>query len=185
MLRSPLNFNAGQLKQSLVTGSKNIINIGRESLTCRRSLSSRPHLSKSLVYPRRNYSSHASSGSPRVKWQQPVFIAIGFLCSAMLGYSLAGQASLSSPNWFKNNSGDHEEFVDLSARYGSPQDYRAAIVALRNLFPEEDYVTTDPEDLNDHGFSLNDYHPGKLTAAHYMIHAIDKNFHSQVHCTAS
>lgn len=45
--------------------------------------------------------------------------------------------------------------------YGNPTDFQTAIHELQEAFPEEDRVTTDAEDLHDHGFSVNDYHPGK------------------------
>ncbi|KAF5391081.1 hypothetical protein D9757_003133 [Collybiopsis confluens] len=44
--------------------------------------------------------------------------------------------------------------------YGSPQDFQKAIVELKNSFPDKDTVSTDPEDVYAHGFSVNDYHPG-------------------------
>ncbi|CDO70812.1 hypothetical protein BN946_scf184801.g3 [Trametes cinnabarina] len=48
---------------------------------------------------------------------------------------------------------------DLNSTYGSPDDFAKAIDELRSTFPHEGAVTTDPEDLEVHGFSENDYHP--------------------------
>ncbi|KAI0933110.1 hypothetical protein AcV7_004679 [Taiwanofungus camphoratus] len=48
----------------------------------------------------------------------------------------------------------------LNEQYGSPDDFQRAIKELRETFPAEDAVSTDPEDLHVHGFSENDYHPG-------------------------
>jgi len=49
-----------------------------------------------------------------------------------------------------------------SPAYGNPTDFQSAIHELQEAFPEEDRVTTDPDDLHDHGFSVNDYHPGSV-----------------------
>ncbi|TFK85448.1 hypothetical protein K466DRAFT_566602 [Polyporus arcularius HHB13444] len=49
--------------------------------------------------------------------------------------------------------------AELNTQYGSPQDFKKAIEELRTLFPDEDAVTTDVEDLEAHGYSENDYHP--------------------------
>jgi D-lactate dehydrogenase (cytochrome) len=43
--------------------------------------------------------------------------------------------------------------------YGTPEDFKNAIAELRAALPE-DMVTDDEEDLQQHGFSANDYHPG-------------------------
>lgn len=53
-------------------------------------------------------------------------------------------------------------------KYGSAPDFQQAIRILCTTFPEEGKVTTEVEDLYDHGFSVNDYHPGELgiTNAH-------------------
>ncbi|KAE9394580.1 hypothetical protein BT96DRAFT_923434 [Gymnopus androsaceus JB14] len=45
-------------------------------------------------------------------------------------------------------------------QYGSPEDFAKAIEELKETFPDEGAVSTDPEDVYHHGFSLNDYHPG-------------------------
>ena len=45
-------------------------------------------------------------------------------------------------------------------KYGSAPDFQQAIRMLCLAFPEEGRVTTEPEDLYEHGFSVNDYHPG-------------------------
>ena len=55
--------------------------------------------------------------------------------------------------------------VEFNTQYGSPEEFKKAIEELRVLFAgDEDAVTTDVEDLEDHGFSENDYHPGELTS---------------------
>lgn len=45
-------------------------------------------------------------------------------------------------------------------KYGSARDFQTAIQDLHSVFPEG-RVSTDGADLHDHGFSLNDYHPGE------------------------
>lgn len=78
------------------------------------------------------------------------------MISGVLGYVLAVQ----NQSKLKTQVDDN---IDLSSvSYGSLEDFKAAINSLRTLFPDEDSVTTDPDDLHDHGFSLNDYHPGLL-----------------------
>ncbi|KAI0701556.1 FAD-linked oxidase-like protein [Cerioporus squamosus] len=74
--------------------------------------------------------------------------AAGSLLSGAVGYYVATRPG-------RNSAG-----TELSSRYGSPEDFKAAIEELRKLFPDEDAVTTDVEDLEEHGFSENDYHPG-------------------------
>lgn len=52
---------------------------------------------------------------------------------------------------------------DIQRGYGSPEDFQQAIEALKqDLSHLEGGVSTDPEDLHAHGFSVNDYHPGTL-----------------------
>lgn len=46
-------------------------------------------------------------------------------------------------------------------KYGSAPEFQQAVRMLCLTFPEEGRVTTEPEDLYDHGFSVNDYHPGE------------------------
>ena len=61
---------------------------------------------------------------------------------------------------------EDSETITPSARtpaYGNPTDFQTAIHELQEAFPADDRVTTDPDDLHDHGFSLNDYHPGKIS----------------------
>jgi len=48
----------------------------------------------------------------------------------------------------------------LNDKYGSPEDFQRAIQELRDTFPDQDTVSTDPDDLHVHGYSENDYHPG-------------------------
>lgn len=51
----------------------------------------------------------------------------------------------------------------LNNVYGTATDFQKAIAELTHAFPEE-LVSTDQDDLETHGFSENDYHPGVCTA---------------------
>jgi hypothetical protein len=46
-------------------------------------------------------------------------------------------------------------------QFGTPADFKNAIEELRLIFPSEDSVSTDSDDLYVHGFSEYDYHPGE------------------------
>lgn len=48
----------------------------------------------------------------------------------------------------------------LNEKYGTPADFQKAINELRAAFPDSNAVSTDTDDLHQHGFSGNDYHPG-------------------------
>ena len=54
---------------------------------------------------------------------------------------------------------DKRDPTVLIPKYGSAKDFQDGIQTLHYLFPEE-RVSTEDADLHDHGFSLNDYHPG-------------------------
>lgn len=47
-----------------------------------------------------------------------------------------------------------------SSQFGSSDDFKKAIQELRSTFPGNDKVSVDPDDLQVHGFSANDHHPG-------------------------
>lgn len=51
--------------------------------------------------------------------------------------------------------------ADLNNKYGSPEDFEKAIEELKQLFPGDEIVTTDPVALEEHGMSVNDYHEGE------------------------
>jgi len=52
--------------------------------------------------------------------------------------------------------------VPDSPTFGSPLEFQKAISELKATFKDESAVSTDPEDLRVHGFSENDYYPGKF-----------------------
>ncbi|KAL1950849.1 hypothetical protein VTO73DRAFT_5973 [Trametes versicolor] len=82
----------------------------------------------------------------------PLAFALGAALSGGLAYYLAtpGRDEASARNRAR---------ADLNAQYGSPEDFKKAIAELRGVFADADAVTTDVEDLEEHGFSENDYHP--------------------------
>ena len=47
-----------------------------------------------------------------------------------------------------------------SSQFGSSDDFKKAIQELQSTFPANDKVSVDPDDLQVHGFSANDHHPG-------------------------
>lgn len=47
-------------------------------------------------------------------------------------------------------------------KFGTALHFQTAVRILCMTFPEEGRVTTEPDDLYDHGVSENDYHPGTL-----------------------
>ncbi|KAL5501751.1 DLD1_2 [Sanghuangporus vaninii] len=55
---------------------------------------------------------------------------------------------------------------DTRVKYGTALDFQAAVRILELTFPEDDKVSTDPEDIMHHGFSIYNYHPG---AVHSVI----------------
>lgn len=64
--------------------------------------------------------------------------------------------------------------ISESPRFGSPDDFTKAIRELQQAFPVAGTVSTNPDVLQTHGFSDNDYHPGTpifspqlLSKAHY------------------
>ncbi|KAI0357321.1 hypothetical protein OH77DRAFT_1422154 [Trametes cingulata] len=119
-------------------------------------LRSRTPLSSRLVLSdaqRRYWSATAEPLRPRPKGSNaPLAFALGSALSGALAYYLA-------------TSGDDEATqrnrasAELNSKYGSPDDFKKAIEELKQAFPDEDTVSTDPAHLEEHGFSENDYHP--------------------------
>ena len=61
-----------------------------------------------------------------------------------------------------NNQVIPSSVAGLNNVYGTRTDFQAAIDELKVTFPKDGAVSTDQEDLETHGFSENDYHPGAL-----------------------
>lgn len=47
-----------------------------------------------------------------------------------------------------------------SSQFGSSDEFKKAIQELQSTFPASDKVSVDPDDIQGHGFSANDHHPG-------------------------
>lgn len=77
--------------------------------------------------------------------------------AVVIGY-IAGQYRLNEGHNLRPQA--HESSTHSS--FGSENDFSSAIEELRRTFASEDSVSTDPDDLHRHGFSTNDYHPGRL-----------------------
>ncbi|KAJ3856156.1 FAD-linked oxidase-like protein [Lentinula lateritia] len=77
------------------------------------------------------------------------------LIGGLLGFTLANRAQTSLPTLSLIPTGS-----PTKPKYGSPEDFAKAIEELKRTFTDEDIVSTDPEDVYNHGFSVNDYHPG-------------------------
>lgn len=83
-------------------------------------------------------------------------LALGTALGGALGYYLSGTNSKDTGS---RVSSSVSGFNDT---YGTPADFQKAIGELQAAFPAEGVVSTDPDDLEVHGFSDNDYHPGAL-----------------------
>ncbi|PFH45972.1 hypothetical protein AMATHDRAFT_70823 [Amanita thiersii Skay4041] len=93
-------------------------------------------------------------------WPWPWFTGalLASAASGLLGYKFA--VSGLHLDQSGNPSSAHS-----TTHFGSPTDFNKCIEELRGLFPG-DATSTDPDDLEAHGFSENDYHPG---AVHSVI----------------
>ena len=98
--------------------------------------------------------------------QRSLYTTILCITSGLAGYFLATQlgAEPSGISLVSKALGLSESHLDdyfTNPKFGSPKDFDAAIRELKEVFPAGDKVTTDAEDLHDHGFSVNDYLPGE------------------------
>jgi len=78
------------------------------------------------------------------------------LASAFLGFGLAK----SSVFEFEANASG----AKANTKFGSPEDIQKAIEELRTVL-DGAQVSTDPGDLQVHGFSANDHHQGSLISS--------------------
>ncbi|KAF8074141.1 FAD-linked oxidase-like protein [Lyophyllum atratum] len=90
----------------------------------------------------------SSSAGKNISW---LLLVVSSFASGLVGFKIAStQADSTSAK-----TGNGQE-----PRFGSPDEFKQAIEALRAAFPDPDTVSTDPEDLRIHGFSDYDYRPG-------------------------
>ena len=87
-------------------------------------------------------------------------MGLGLIGSGLLGFSLA--TWMAKPSQLP--SGD-PGLVDEQPQYGTPEEFKMAIAALESLF-DDSAISTNPDVLYDHGFSIDDYHPG-TSLVHY------------------
>lgn len=103
--------------------------------------------------PERPYQGDAKSANSINKGYSGVAFLVASITSGIIGYSYAQtkQARAHTPI---------EPETVQGPQFGSPEDFKKGIDDLRQAFPSENTVSTDPEDLHHHGFSIYDYHPG-------------------------
>ncbi|KAJ3516864.1 hypothetical protein NMY22_g14101 [Coprinellus aureogranulatus] len=82
---------------------------------------------------------------------------------SVLTYSaLIATTALVAERWYYGSPAKRNHGEEKSS-YGTPDDFKKAIEALRHELSHIDGgVSTDPDDLHAHGFSANDYHPGTV-----------------------
>ena len=122
----------------------------------------RGHLRASFGNTR--YGSTQSDKPQTSRVQRTLHTTILCITSGLAGYLLATQLSAepsSISSWVLGSSRSNLDEYFTNPIFGSLKDFDAAISELKETFPDEDKVTTDAEDLHDHGFSVNDYLPGE------------------------
>ncbi|KAI0691286.1 FAD-linked oxidase-like protein [Cerioporus squamosus] len=100
----------------------------------------------------------ASGDAPRGSQSNGPNAALAFVAGSLLSGAVAYYVA-SRPDGAPGTERNRAS-AKLNSQYGSPEDFKKAIEELRQFFPGEDAVTTDVEDLEAHGYSENDYHPG-------------------------
>ncbi|KAJ3866721.1 FAD-linked oxidase-like protein [Lentinula novae-zelandiae] len=78
----------------------------------------------------------------------------------LAGHSTQFQDAIARELKLKSSQSATKPRSPTKPKYGSPEDFGKAIEELKRTFTDEDIVSTDPEDVYNHGFSVNDYHPG-------------------------
>jgi hypothetical protein len=83
----------------------------------------------------------------------------------LLAFASAFAGTFLATSIFGNTKEDVESRTASSSsskpKYGSPKDFSLAIEELKATFSDRDVVSVNPDDLKVHGYSENDYHPGK------------------------
>ncbi|KAK7681772.1 hypothetical protein QCA50_015119 [Cerrena zonata] len=126
-------------------------------LSSSRRFSNTHALSGQAVRITRQNSTVTSQGSGS-KARSPFIPAILLLVGAGAGWTLSQTWESGSPSVPKNAQ-RYLTSPGLNDQYGSVEDFQLAIKALHSALPG-DVVSTDPDVLEVHGFSENDYHPG-------------------------
>ncbi|QRV75424.1 FAD-binding domain-containing protein [Ceratobasidium sp. AG-Ba] len=100
-----------------------------------------------------------ATASQSVQPKRRLARTLGLVATAALagtaGYTFAAQGSVND-----YRSSYQRKATELPDNYGSDEDFRRGIAELRAHFTEPGTFSIDPDDLYDHGFSLNSYHHG-------------------------
>lgn len=125
----------------------------------------RPIDARSSFY-QRHLSTSAPPPEPKSTRSWPLTLLLVAL-GAGLGAYTAHQYSLGRnplvPRTFRTSA--ESRVAGLNNLYGSPSDFAKAIQKLREALTGDEQVSTDEDDLEVHGFSENDYHPGASPAS--------------------
>lgn len=98
-----------------------------------------------------------SSSNATTTAASPQFLSTRMIALLSAASSIGGLAGYFLAD--RNGSG---KATHSKPQYGSPQDCSQAIEELRKTFADDaDAVSTNVDDIYVHGFSANDYHPGK------------------------
>lgn len=93
-------------------------------------------------------SSHLTSSASKLNGKYSACV-VSFLAGAV------GSLGLTYYIWSSS-----KERNTNKVKFGTALHFQTAVRILCMTFPEEGRVTTEPDDLYDHGVSENDYHPG-------------------------
>lgn len=96
----------------------------------------------------RQFSIQGSSSSTQHSLKTLLFTS---LSAGLVGFTIA--TSLPTQATVGHDSESTQQF-------GSSDDFKKAIQELQSTFPANNKVSVDPDDLQVHGFSPNDHHPG-------------------------
>ena len=148
----------------------------RTLLACSRRWSNTHTFSRQVLrHIKQNSTLTPQAGPPKTRFC--ALCAAGLvLIGAGLGWTLnqernarvASGRTIADPQIYHTSPG-------LNDKYGSVEDFKQAIQSLEAILPK-DAVSTDPDVLEVHGFSENDYHPGNRDpTSKYMCMLLTRN----------
>jgi len=108
----------------------------------------------------RNYSNAPSQPQIRITNTGVLIIVIA---STTLGLLLAKLPLFSPENILGGLSGKStsQDASSVRPQFATSEEMKRAILELEESFGGAEKVSTDPDDLHNHGFSANDHHPGE------------------------
>ena len=125
----------------------------------------------------RQYSQHTGDESSKEEGGSGKQPKTSLLNVSLTWGALLLATSLSIERWYYGSPANRKADGETSG-YGSPEDFKQAIEDLRSdLSHLEHGVSTTPDDLYAHGFSVNDYHPG--APKEMLILALFSNLHQE------